>query len=721
METVEMPVKPSVKVYLKSNTEMLDEVMVVAYGTAKKSSFTGSAAVVHSEKLSERPVANVTKALDGQVAGVQTTSGSGQPGSGSDIVIRGYGSINASQSPLYVVDGIPYSGSISAINPNDIESMTVLKDASAGALYGSRGANGVVLITTKKGKEGKVKVNLKANWGFSSRAIPRYETMDEAGYLEVIYQSYKNNQIQNNGLSPEAAGMAALETMKSGSTAIFGVNEQYNPFNYSITELIDPVTGKVRSDAQLRYSEDWMDEAMASNPLRQEYSIHVLLGLSERGRSVEDNELQALQRPYEHRHASDRLAESGHERQLRTQREQQCPRSEFVELERVVFGAADGAHLPGIRERCQRTDRTGQYRHNTGNPVFDYGANRPAGANSNWNMIATLYDDKYSTLSDNLSARAHVDLGGLKEGPLQGLKLTVNYGFDLVQQAGMTYYNPYNGNAVSVGGRLNKATARTFTYTLNQLLSYDRKFGAHHIEALVGHEFYKYTYDYLSAQKTGFPFGGLYELDAATTLVDGSSYQNNYAVESVLSRVNYDYNDKYYLSASFRTDGSSRFHEDSRWGNFWSVGGNWRISSEEFMQDLEWVNNLSVKASYGVQGNDNLGTFYAWQSFYNLGYPNASMSGAVLSSLENRDLKWEKNANLNVGIEAELFDRLSLSVEWYQRKTTDMLMSFPMATSLGFDGYNANTGSMRNRGWDISLSAKIFDTPDFGWDLTLME
>ena len=202
---------------------------------------------------------------------------------------------------------------------------------------------------------------------------------------------------------------------------------------------------------------------------------------------------------------------------------------------------------------------------NTGNPVFDYGANRPAGANSNWNMIATLYDDKYSTLSDNLSARAHVDLGGLKEGPLQGLKLTVNYGFDLVQQAGMTYYNPYNGNAVSVGGRLNKATARTFTYTLNQLLSYDRKFGAHHIEALVGHEFYKYTYDYLSAQKTGFPFGGLYELDAATTLVDGSSYQNNYAVESVLSRVNYDYNDKYYLSASFRTDGSSRFHEDSRW------------------------------------------------------------------------------------------------------------------------------------------------------------
>ena len=727
MESQTVTIKPNLKVVLRTNSEMLDEVMVVAYGTAKKSSFTGSAAVVHSEKLSERPVANVTKALDGQVAGVQTTSGSGQPGSGSDIVIRGYGSINASQSPLYVVDGIPYSGSISAINPNDIESMTVLKDASAGALYGSRGANGVVLITTKKGKEGKVKVNLKANWGFSSRAIPRYETMDEAGYLEVIYQSYKNNQIQNNGLSPEAAGMAALEAMKSGSTAIFGVNEQYNPFNYSITELIDPVTGKVRSDAQLRYSEDWMDEAMASNPLRQEYQVSFSGGtektqymfslgyLSEDGLLKTTNFKRYSGRMNIDTQVTDWL-KAGMNANYARNESNSAPEANSSNSN-VWYSAQLMAPIFPVFEK----DANGQtVLDNTGNPVFDYGANRPAGANSNWNMIATLYDDKYSTLSDNLSARAHVDLGGLKEGPLQGLKLTVNYGFDLVQQAGMTYYNPYNGNAVSVGGRLNKATARTFTYTLNQLLSYDRKFGAHHIEALVGHEFYKYTYDYLSAQKTGFPFGGLYELDAATTLVDGSSYQNNYAVESVLSRVNYDYNDKYYLSASFRTDGSSRFHEDSRWGNFWSVGGNWRISSEEFMQDLEWVNNLSVKASYGVQGNDNLGTFYAWQSFYNLGYPNASMSGAVLSSLENRDLKWEKNANLNVGIEAELFDRLSLSVEWYQRKTTDMLMSFPMATSLGFDGYNANTGSMRNRGWDISLSAKIFDTPDFGWDLTLM-
>ena len=271
MQAQDVAIKPNVKVIMKSDTEILDEVMVIAYGTTKKESFTGSAEVIKSEKLKERPVANVTKALDGMVAGVQTTSGSGQPGSGSSVVVRGYGSINSSQSPLYVVDGVPYDGNISAINPNDIETMTVLKDASAGALYGSRGANGVIMITTKKGNSGKVKVNLKANWGVSSRAIPRYETMDEAGYLETIFQSYKNNQIINGGVSPELAGAAALEAMRSGSTAMLGQNEQYNPFNYSITELIDPVTGKVRSDAKLRYSEDWMDEALKSSPLRQEY------------------------------------------------------------------------------------------------------------------------------------------------------------------------------------------------------------------------------------------------------------------------------------------------------------------------------------------------------------------------------------------------------------------------------------------------------------------
>ncbi len=457
MQAQDVAIKPNVKVIMKSDTEILDEVMVIAYGTTKKESFTGSAEVIKSEKLKERPVANVTKALDGMVAGVQTTSGSGQPGSGSSVVVRGYGSINSSQSPLYVVDGVPYDGNISAINPNDIETMTVLKDASAGALYGSRGANGVIMITTKKGNSGKVKVNLKANWGVSSRAIPRYETMDEAGYLETIFQSYKNNQIINGGVSPELAGAAALEAMRSGSTAMLGQNEQYNPFNYSITELIDPVTGKVRSDAKLRYSEDWMDEALKAvlyvkNMLPHSVveatrpNICFLLGyLDEEG---------LLKTTKFNRYNGRLNIDSEVTNWLKAGMSANYSRNESNTAVENSSGSSNvwySAQLMAPIFPVFEKDANGATIYdNLGNAVFDYGKNRPAGANSEWNTIATLYDDMYSTQSDNLSGRVYAEYGGFENTFLQGLKFSVNYGFDLINSAGATYYNPYNGNSVAV-------------------------------------------------------------------------------------------------------------------------------------------------------------------------------------------------------------------------------------------------------------------------------
>ena len=726
MTTQEVTIHPYVKVTMQSDAEVLEDVLVVAYGTAKKESFTGSAAVVNNKKITARPVANVTKALEGMVAGVQTTSGSGQPGSGASIVIRGFGSINASSSPLYVVDGVPYDGSISSINPNDIASMTILKDASAGALYGSRGANGVVMITTKKGEQGRTRVNLKANWGVSSRSLPRYETLDEAGYLETVYQSYKNDLIYNDGVAPSLAAVQALQAMTSGATAIFGTNEMYNPFNYSITELIDPVTGKVRSDAKLRYSEDWVDEAMQDNPLRQDYTATITSGNDRTSQmySLGYVDEQGLLKTTKFSRISARMnIDTQVNKWLKAgmnanyaRRSSNSAQENNSYSSNVWYTAELMAPIYPVFEK----DAAG----NTivdglGNPVFDYGSSRPAGANADWNTIATLYDDRYLSESDNLSGRAYAEIGNLKTGALQGLKLAVNYGFDLVNASSMTYYNPYNGNSVGVKGTIQKANGRTFSYTFNQLLTYDRKFGKHHVDVLAGHEFYKYNYQYLGAAKTGFPFGGLYELDAASTITDASSYQDFYAVESVLSRASYDYDDKYYLSGSYRRDGSSRFHKDSRWGDFWSVGANWRISQENFMKNVKWVNNLSVKASYGVQGNDNLGSFYAWQSFYDLGWPNATMNGAALSSLESSDLRWEKNANLNVGVEARLFNRLNLGIEWYNRETSDMLMAYPMATSLGFDGYNKNIGSMRNRGIDASAAVEIIKR-EFNWTFSVM-
>ena len=717
----------TLNVALEAEMFGVDEVMVVAYGTAKKESFTGSAEVISNEKLERRTVANVTKALDGMAPGIQATSGSGQPGAGSAIVIRGFGSINASTNPLYVVDGIPYDGNINAINPNDIASITILKDASAGALYGARGANGVVMITTKRGQSARTEFSMKANWGVSSRAIPRYETMSEAPFIETIFQSYRNHEILNNGISPDVAGIYAVQAMASGALQVFGDNEKYNPYNMPVAQLIDPVTGRVNSSAALRYQEDWLDAVTAENPLRQEYIFSGSGNLQDTrylfsfGYLNEDGILETTKfERFTGRLNVDTKNSDWFEAGLSSNFSMSTSNS-------AVSGGSGYSNvwytnmLMGPIFPIYEKDAQGNtLLDGSGNPIFDYGASRPPGASGNFNSVATLYEDKYASNGDNVSARSYMSFGDTQSGVLQGLKLSLNLGFDFVNNNGMVYYNPNFGNAGTTKGRIERSNGRTFSYTFNQLLTWNRRFGNHNIDLLGGHEFYAYKYNLLSATKTGFPFGGLYELDAATNIVAASSYENNYRIESYLTRLNYDYADKYYLSASFRTDGSSRFNRDYRWGQFWSVGGNWRLSQEGFMAGLTWIDNLSLKASFGVQGNDAVGSLYAWQAFYDLGWPNASMSGAAVSSLENTNLKWEQNENFNTGIEARLFNRLNFSVEYYNRTTKDMLLEYPIASSLGFDSYLKNVGSMRNEGFDVTLGGSLVRTKNFVWNLTLM-
>lgn len=728
MQTQEIPYtgQETIDVQMESDEQMMDEVVVVAYGTAKKSSFTGSAASVSSEKLEKRTVSNVSKALEGSVAGLQTTSGGGQPGSSASIIIRGFGSINASNSPLYVVDGIPYDGSLSSINANDIENITVLKDASASALYGSRAANGVVMITTKKGLESgddKPEVNLKAVYGVSSRAVKPYETVDEKEFMEVMFDVYKNDLIYNEGFAPNAAGIEALNRMVSSTSGFLGSNEKYNPFNYPIAELIDPVTGKVRDDAKLLYSESWMDELEADNPVRQEYTVQLQGGNVDKTRYIasvgylnEEGILKttSFDRISGRANVDSKFAEWG---KLGlganfSQSNSNFSYGEGSETANVWYSAQFMAPIYPVFEKDENGNTVYD---DLGNKVFDYGVSRPSGAQPNWNSIATLYDDKAETVSDALGGRSYIELAPNK-GPLKGLKFTTNFGFDYRTQNQMIYYNTENGNAASTNGRLTKTNARTLSYTTNQLLNYVKEIDDLDLDILVGHEYYDYKYNYLSAQKTGFPFGGLYELAAASTISDATSYEHNYSIESFLSRLNLDYAEKYYLSGSFRTDGSSRFHEDSRWGNFWSVGASWRISEELFMESLYFLNNLTLKASFGESGNDAVGTYYAWQSLYSLGYPNASQSGAVITSLENKDLKWEKNATLNVGLEARLFDRVNLTFEYYNRETSSLLMEEPMALSTGFSSYLNNVGKMKNTGIEFDLNGQIINSSNFEWN-----
>ena len=729
--TQELAATANMRIVMKSDSELLEEVMVVAYGTAKKSTFTGSAATVDPGQIENRSVASVSKALDGTVPGVQSTLGSGQPGSGAGIVIRGFGSISASQSPLYVVDGVPFNGDLNSINPNDIESMTVLKDASASSLYGSRAANGVIMITTKAGKdtEGKVSVNFKAVLGVGSRAISRYDVMNQQEYLETAFQSFRNEEVFAKGTSESVAGHRAIARMKGTVEGILGVNEQYNPFNMPLDQLIDPMTGKVNPSAQLKWDDDWIDEVTASNPVRQEYQFDVSGGTNKMKSLASFNYMKeegllkttAFER-FTGRVASDLRPTDW----FRTSLSANMARSKSNMLDsdgsstsNVWYSAENMAPIYPVWERDPSTGEIqidGQ-----GKPLFDYGRNRATGAQQNFNSIATLYDDAYYETRDNVSARGLVEFNTNDEkyGAWQGFTFSMNLGVDYTGGNYTYYYNPYFGNAAGTG-RLGKTNGKTMAYTLNQILNWNRTFGDHGVQAMVGHEYYSNTYNSLSATKTGFPFGGLYELAAGSSISSANSYENNDKLESWFSRVNYDFMDKYYFSASFRTDGSSRFNVDNRWGQFWSVGASWRVSEEAFMQDLDWLNNLTVKASYGTQGNNSVG-LYAWQAFYDLTWANANSSGAAVTSVENKDVSWEKNGSFNTGFESLLFDsRLSLGLDYYNRKTTDLLLSRPMAMSLGFTGFSDNVGSMKNYGLDISVGYDLIKTRDLIWNVRVM-
>ncbi|MDR0429396.1 MAG: TonB-dependent receptor [Tannerellaceae bacterium] len=727
-KTQELPVSANVNIVLVSDAQLLDEVIAVAYGTAKKSSFTGSAATIDSKKLELRPLTNISKGLEGQTTGLLTTSGSGQPGSAASVIIRGFGSISASQTPLYVVDGIPYDGTLSSINPSDIESMSVLKDASAGALYGARGANGVVLITTKKGGDGKTKVSWKSTMGWSSRAIKKYDLLNQKDFVQLSYEALRNGYVYKSGYSWEAAEAAARNALGANLGAQAG--ELYNPFkNYTWGTLIDPATGSVRADAQSAWDENWLDGVTRSNVPRHEHQFSLNGGIDKTkymfslGYLNEEGILEntSFQR-FNARANVNTAVTDWFSAEMNTSMAHSMQN----------FSDYDGASVSNVWYSAQFVsplfpmyikDMEGKdLLNDKGERQLDYGEAGRAGSYNDYNPLGGLLDDKADAKYDVAGIRTGIVLGSDKDyfGVFKGLKLAVNFGADYRTNNQKRYMNMYHGNQKSAGGLLIKYNTRLQSFTFNQLLTWNRSFDLHSFDVLAGHEFYSYKYEYMDAGKTNL-VDGLLELRPGTTLYTADSYTDNYKIESWLGRLNYDYDDKYYFSASIRADASSRFHNDHRWGTFWSFGANWRMSQEDFIQDVDWIDNLSLKVSYGEQGNDAIGSLYAWQSLYSLDWANSNMIGALVASLENQKVSWEKNANLNTGIEATLLDRrLNITAEYYNKKTLDMLLSYPMATSTGFGGYNANVGSMRNTGFEVELRGTPVQTRDLRWELTWM-
>ena len=723
MADQEVAVASNISVMLHQSESALDEVIVVAYGTAKKSSFTGSAATVSSEKLEKRTVSNVSKALDGQVPGVITTSGGGQPGDGAAIRIRGYGSINASSSPLYIVDGVPFDGTLNSINPSDIESLTVLKDASSGALYGARGANGVIIITTKRGKAGKTNVNFKATYGWSSRSIKPYDMVDQKEYVQLAYEAVRNGYVFNNNFTWDAARAQAIADL----TGNMG-GEIYNPFkNYTWATIIDPATEQVRADAVSAWDENWLDAVSRKNAPRQDYQLSV-----SGGNDVTQHFLSFGYVKEEGYLANTNFERIGAKGTIDTQPKDWLKTGLSANLSKTQtnYSMYDGSSTANPWYTAQfmapiypvyvKDINGNDVLDASGNKQFDYGRTRPS--SSNFSPIATLYDDKSDRSDDNVSARGYVTFGSDKDnaGILRGLKLTFNVSADILNRNGMYFYNMNHGNFSSMGGLLEKYNDRVFSATMNQLLTYNRTFNEHTIDILAGHEAYAYQFNELWGEKSGL-IEGIYELNPATTVLGTGSYQQDYKIESYLGRINYNFQGKYYVDASYRTDGSSRFYKDNRWGSFWSAGVNWRISEESFIKNnFEWINSLSLKGSYGLQGNDAMNSYYLWQSFYSLTWPNAGLGGAVVNSLENKDVTWEKSYNFNTGLEARLFNgRIDFTFEYFNKQTKDLLLEYPMALSTGFSGYNANVGDMENKGFETSISGLIIDNYDIKWRLTL--
>lgn len=698
----------TMKITMEPDLVALDEVMVVAYGTGKKSSFTGSATVVKSDALEKIKASNVTQALQGQSSGVQVLNTSGEPGSDATIMIRGIGSMNASSSPLYVVDGTAYDGYLNAINPADIESMTVLKDASATALYGSRAANGVVMITTKKGASEKGQLNFRSSWGWSSLAVdlPRTLTPDEFAIL--TWQALSNGYMDNGYSQSDAANYASSYLVGQWGC---------NPYNVDMPVGLD---GKMNPDAQLLYSGDWRDALMKSR-LRQEYNID-FSGKSKKA----DYYLSAG-------YLNDKgvFTVSEFERfTVRANVNYEVNKWLKVGLNaNLAHGLKEGSSndqvvwmlrsMPSVYPIYEWDAQAGDYaRDSDGNLIYDYGDYRTAWSGSNF--VADNVYNKYPYTTDNVSARTYFEINFLP-----GLKWRTNFNFDYYLYGYDGYTNSEYGFAAGYGGEAYKQNDKNFSWTANHLLTYDKTIGDHSFNILLGQEAYYRQFKSLQAAKRGLPFFGITEIGAASEMSSMNSYTDNYRLLSWFSRAEYDYNDRYYLSASFRTDGSSRFSPESRWGKFWSVGASWRVSNEAFMESTKgWLDNLKLKASYGAVGNDNLmsgntSIYYAYQGLYATGMNNYNDAGVMISRLANPTLKWETNLQTNVGVDFALFNRINGSFEWFNRKSKDLLFYTPKAPSTGFGSIERNIGDVKNTGVEFNLDIAAINSKDFKWNLNL--
>jgi len=734
METLQVGVTPGkkLKIVLTNNDEVLDEVMVVAYGTAKKSSFTGSAKQLKADAIESHVSTNVTSSLAGATAGVQLMTTNGDPADNNPkIRIRGVGSMNASNTPLYIVDGMPYSGSISSINPQDVESMTVLKDAAANAIYGARGANGVILITTKKGKSGEAKVRFDAKFGSNSRLIPRYDVVTDPGeYYEAVYARLYNTQLYAGKSLGEAYATAQKNLLDESNGGV-----GYLVYTVPTGENLIGTNGKLNPNATLGYSDgkyyytpdDWYEETF-HNSFRQEYNFSVSGGtdkisaylglgfLDDGGIVSNSNTRRYTARSNIEYQAKSWLRFTSSLNYSHTNSEQPgYNASSWGSSGNLFYITNEMGPIYPLYVR----NADGSIKKEDGRTVYDANQTNQKRPSVVGNAVRDNEVDSRKSYRDNITGK-----WGIILTPVKGLTLTANLGMNVFNKRYNRLYSRF-GSSSGVNGGAFVSHERSFDINSQYIADYQITLAEKHsIDVMVGYEQYQVKDQYLEGYNTYLydPFVG--ELGNATgTTNEGmsnNSYTENYMTEGIIGRVQYNFNEKYFLSGSFRRDASSRFAPGHQWGNFGSAGAAWLLNKEGFLEDVDWVDELKVKASYGVQGNDNLLDSDGYESYY----PYATMytvSGAKagkgwnyskkLKQQGNEDLTWETSKAFNAGVDFGLFKgRLNGTVEYFSRLTSDLLFYKPVPTSSGISTgeYPVNVGEVMNNGIEIDLNGVVY-------------
>ena len=711
-----------INVSMKEDANILDEVVIVGYGTTTKKSFTGTASVVSSENIDAKAVSNVAQALIGEVSGVSVTRTDGRPGSSATIRIRGFSSIEGNSAPLYVVDGVPFSGDINAINPNDIESTTILKDASATAIYGARGANGVVLLTTRKGTSGKNTVEFDFQSSVSSRTLPRYNLVNnEEEYMELVYAGLRNTADFAGESNPS---QFALDNLFSDR----GVAPLYNMWNVADGNgLIDPSTGKVISGVTRKYTPtDWADAGYRDG-VRNEMNFKTSGGtdktkhyfslgyLSDEGFIAESQydrystRLNVTSNPVDRVKISTNLDYSY---------------SEYNDA--TGYGGGDVPYMldftPTIYPLYLRdTDGNIVTNPNTNEPFYDFGDNTAGNArdfsatyNGIGEAIYNINRTKRHSVNGNINAAVEI---------MEGLTFETTYGMNFYSSNLDNTRNSIQGSAgVALGGTLYKANTTYVSQNFNQILRYKTKFGEdHNFDMLVAHESFADRNEYFDMNRKGIVNLNPNAATAPDNYLDQNGVSTGNIVETSLegyfTQANYNYLNKYYLQGTLRKDGSSRFYKN-KWGTFWSAGAGWIVSEENFLSSSNVINFLKLKASYGVLG-DQGNAAYAGQLGFNienlLGQPSLAPRAVV-----DPNITWESSEQMQVGVEIELFKgAIQADLDYYVKTTNNLYVNKRLPPSTGDAVILTNDGSLENSGFEFNVTGNIVRNRDFNLSLTI--